>query len=313
MKEQKFIRTCSIWRALEVIGDTSTLLIMEASWIGARRFEEFRDRTGLLQALLSNRLKRLVESGIMTKKLYNNAPKRYEYMRTAKGNDLYWTALMMLRWERQWGGHKKKLEIILRHRPCGHEFDPQSTCLTCGDQISARNVQWSEGPGVGLIAVNYSRRRQQRGAATDRSFETMLMDEIPQITGDRWATLVLRSIFTGLRKFDEIWRDTSMATNILSERISWLTSKGIIKESKYSEHPRRLEYKLTEKGIDYFPILLCILQWGDKHYASPEGPPLILRHHNEHALEAAVTCSSCSQTVTADDVAFEVVEVRSQN
>lgn len=308
MSEQKFIRTCSIWRALEVIGDTSTLLIIEANWIGARRFEEFRARTGLRQALLSDRLKRLVEAGIFEKAPYSGSPKRFEYRRTEKGQDLYWTALMMLRWERQWGGHKGKLRVILRHRLCGQEFEPTPGCLTCGGEFNARDVQWSEGPGVGLMAARYRRRRQQRAAATDRASETMLMDEVPQITGDRWATLVLRSIFTGLRKFDEIRRDTAMATNILSERLSWLIEKGVIRSEEYSSHPSRLEYKLTRKGVEYYPILIMIQQWGDKHYASPEGPPLLLRHHDDHKLEPAVICSHCKKPVLAHEIEFEVVE-----
>ena len=74
MAAPKFIRTCSIWRALEVVGDTSVLLILEASWIGARRFDEFRARTGLLQTLLSDRLKRLVAAGVLEKALYSEAP-----------------------------------------------------------------------------------------------------------------------------------------------------------------------------------------------------------------------------------------------
>src|SRR4051794_21963083 len=119
MSEQKFIRTCSIWRALEVVGDTSILLILEASWIGARRFDQFRTRTGLLQALLSDRLKRLLAAGILEKTPYSTAPPRFEYHLTEKGQDLYWTALMMRRWDRRWGLGEGKLDIILRHRTCG--------------------------------------------------------------------------------------------------------------------------------------------------------------------------------------------------
>jgi DNA-binding HxlR family transcriptional regulator len=309
MSEQKFIRTCSIWRALEVVGDTSILLILEASWIGARRFDEFRARTGLLQALLSDRLKRLIAAGILEKRLYSTAPPRFEYHRTPKGQDLYWTALMMRRWDRRWGANEGKLDIILRHRTCGHEFEPAPTCLACGEEIVAPDVDWTEGPGVGWMVARYSRRRQQRAAAADRPAETALMDEVAQITGDRWASLVLRSIFTGLHKFDEIRRDTAMATNILSERLSWLAGKGVIGAHEYSTSPRRHEYRLTKKGVDYYPILLMLLQWGDKYYIAPEGPPLLLRHRTDgHDLEPAVTCSCCKAPVHPQDVTFEVVE-----
>lgn len=304
MITSKFIRTCSIWRALEVVGDTSVLLILEASWIGARRFDEYRTRTGLLQTLLSDRLKRLVAADVLVKTPYSTAPPRFEYRLTPKGLDLYWPALMMLRWERRWSPPEGKLRLRLRHRTCGHVFEPVPTCLKCGDEISARDVDWTEGPGVGWMAARYSRRRQHRHAAVGAS---SLMVDVAQITGDRWASLVLRSIFTGLRRFDEIHRDTAMATNILSERLSWLTAQGVIRAHDLGR--RRSEYRLTEKGIDYYPILLMLLRWGDKYYVSPEGPPLLLRHKADgHDLEPAVTCSCCSQPVEAHDVTFEVIE-----
>ena len=304
MTPPKFIRTCSIWRALEVVGDTSVLLILEACWIGARRFDDLRTRTGLLQTLLSDRLKRLVAAGVLEKVLYSDAPPRFEYRMTRKGLDLYWPALMMLRWERRWSPPEGKLQLRLRHRICGGIFEPVPTCLKCGDEIGARDVDWTEGPGVGWMAARYSRRRQQRHAV-DAS--TSLMVDVAQITGDRWASLVLRSIFTGLRRFDEIHRDTAMATNILSERLSWLTARGVIRAHELGG--RRSEYRLTEKGIDYYPVLLMLLQWGDKYYVSPEGPPLLLRHKaHGHDLEPAVTCSCCSQPVEAHDVSYEVVE-----
>ncbi|MEO8114133.1 MAG: helix-turn-helix domain-containing protein, partial [Phenylobacterium sp.] len=311
MSEQKFIRTCSIWRALEVVGDTSILLILEASWIGARRFDEFRARTGLLQALLSDRLKRLLAAGILEKKAYSTAPPRFEYHLTDKGQDLYWTALMMRRWDRRWAPNEGKLDIILRHRLCGQLFEPTPTCLACGGEISAPEVDWTEGPGVGWMVARYSRRRQQRASAEDRPSQTPLMEEVAQITGDRWASLVLRSIFTGLHKFDEIRRDTAMATNILSERLSWLAGKGVIRALEYSQAPKRYEYRLTKKGVDYYPILLMLLQWGDKYYVAPEGPPLLLRHKADgHDLVPAVTCSCCHEQVRPQDVTFEVVEAQ---
>ncbi len=304
MTSPKFIRTCSIWRALEVVGDTSVLLILEASWIGARRFDDFRARTGLLQTLLSDRLKRLVAAGVLDRVQYSEAPPRFEYRLTAKGRDLYWPALMMLRWERRWTAPEGKLQLKLRHRTCGHAFEPVPTCLKCGEEISARDVDWTEGPGVGWMAARYSRRRQQRHAATGAQG---LMVDVAQITGDRWASLALRSIFTGLRRFDEIHRDTAMATNILSERLSWLIAQGVIRTHDLGG--RRFEYRLTEKGIDYYPVLLMLLRWGDKYYVSPEGPPLLLRHRPDgHDLEPAVTCSCCSQPVEPHDVTFEVIE-----
>jgi DNA-binding HxlR family transcriptional regulator len=310
MEDPKLIRTCSIWRALEIVGDTSTILILEASWLGARRFDQFRMRTSLRQSLLSDRLKKLVSAEVMAKVQYSAAPPRFEYRMTRRGQDLYWASLMMLRWERRWAAASgDKCDVELTHRSCGKLFDPTPTCTGCNGEISAREVSWSPGPGVGWMSAQYSRRRQHRDSPSDRPPSSTLMDEVAQIMGDRWAGLVLRALFTGIRKFDEILSDSGMSTNILSERLHWLIGKGMIRTHEYSAVPRRHEYRLTQKGIDYYPVLLMLMQWGDKYYIAPEGAPLVLRHKSDaHHLKTVVTCSHCGEQVRPQDVDFKVIE-----
>ncbi|HVY86434.1 MAG TPA: helix-turn-helix domain-containing protein [Caulobacterales bacterium] len=298
MDDGKFIRTCSIWRALEIVGDTSVLLILEAVWLGERRFDDIRARTGVLQAQLSDRLKRLVAADILEKVPYGESERRFEYRLAKKGLDLYWTSLMMLRWEQRWGSTRSKMRIQLRHKTCGKRFEPTPACLHCREEISAHDVEWREGPGVGWMEPRYSRRRQQRNTAINSSG---LMVDIAQITGDRWASLVLRSIFTGLRRFDEIRRDSAIATNILTERLNWLLELGVLSAREIDG--RSFEYRLTKKGIDYYPILLMLMKWGDQYYVSPEGPPLLLRHKKHgHALKPGVICSECKAPVERRDV-----------
>ncbi len=306
--ETKFIRTCSIWRALGVVGDFATLLILESIWQGARRFSEIQSRTDMLKALLSGRLKQLVANGLLVKVAYTDTPKRYEYRMTEKCRELYWTALMMLRWEKRWSSGHAKTSVILTHKGCGQEFDPIPSCSDCEKEIFARDVTWQEGPGVGWMAPTYSRRRQGEGrqAAGER---TSLFHEIALVTGDRWAGLILRSVFTRLRKFDEIRKDTGIATNILSDRLNQLVESGFLFTHAYQDAPKRYEYRLTDKGWDYYPVLLMLLQWGDKWYASPEGPPLLLNHKLcGHELTPTVNCSACGGVISPDDVSYTLVE-----
>lgn len=314
MKNTTFIRTCSIWRALEIVGDTPTLLILEASWLGARRFDDFWRETCLLKALLSDRLKRLVKAGIFEKQLYSTTPPRFLYRQTQKGLDLYPVALMLLQWEKYWGASTSdgqpesgtRRQITLTHKLCGHEFDAVPACGHCKQVIDATQVDWQEGPGVGSMAALYSRRRQQRDSSHNGS---LLFDQAAQLTGDRWASLIMRSIFTGIRTFDEIRADTAIATNILSERLTWLTGIGVIRQHQYATGPVRHEYRLSRKGVAYYPALLMLMQWGDKYYVSPEGPPLLLTHRDCGAmLHTYIACSHCGSEVHSNDVAFKIFD-----
>lgn len=305
MNAPPLIRTCSIWRALEVVGDTPTLLVLEASWLGARRFDDLRGRTGLLKALLSDRLKRLVESGLLRKQLYCQNPPRYAYVITEKGRGIYWTSLMLLRWETRWNEGKNRIAIELTHSNCGKKFMPEPACGSCGATIDATQVDWEEGPGVGWMQPVYSRRRQQRQSS---EAATSLMQESAQIMGDRWASLIMRSIFTGITRFEAIRADSGIATNILAERLNWLKSVGVIR-AVTSEGVRRHEYRLTRKGVEYYPVLLMLMKWGDCHYVSPAGPPLLLKHKGcGKALDPQVVCSECRTPVKPEDVTYRIRE-----
>jgi DNA-binding HxlR family transcriptional regulator len=118
------------------------------------------------------------------------------------------------------------------------------------------------------------------------------------VLGERWTLLVLREIFLGNRRFDEIRDELGVATNILSARLATLVDQGIVERRLYAEHPERFEYRLTEKGRDLQPILLTFLRWGDKYTAGPAGPPLETVHTQcDHVFHLVPTCSHCGKEV----------------
>ncbi len=116
--------------------------------------------------------------------------------------------------------------------------------------------------------------------------------------GERWALLVLRDLFLGRRRFDEIQESLGVASNVLSQRLATLVEEGIVERSRYSEHPERFEYRLTQKGRDLQPVLLALLAWGDRYTASSEGPPLETVHDDcGHVFHMVPTCSECGGKV----------------
>jgi DNA-binding HxlR family transcriptional regulator len=123
------------------------------------------------------------------------------------------------------------------------------------------------------------------------------------VLGERWTLLVLRELFLGRRRFDEMQGELGVATNILSRRLATLVDEGIAERRRYREHPERFEYRLTEKGLELQPILLGFLRWGDRHTAGRRGAPLETLHTEcGHAFQMVPTCSHCGGEVKAQHV-----------
>jgi DNA-binding HxlR family transcriptional regulator len=124
-----------------------------------------------------------------------------------------------------------------------------------------------------------------------------------EVVGERWTILILRDLFMGLRRFDEIQADLGIARNVLQRRLEHLVETGVVERRIYQERPARHEYRLTEKGIDLWPVTVALLQWGDKHEAAPEGPPTVLRHRDcGGELTAHRTCARCGALLGPRDV-----------
>ena len=102
------------------------------------------------------------------------------------------------------------------------------------------------------------------------------------IIGERSTFLVLREAFNGVRRFDDMQRRTGMPRQVLSDRLARLVPEGLLRKVPYQESGQRSrhEYRLTHKGLDLYPVLVALMQWGDRYAAGPAGPPVQLRHRD---------------------------------
>src|ERR1700745_1309563 len=99
-----------------------------------------------------------------------------------------------------------------------------------------------------------------------------------EVVGERWSLLIVRDVFLGLRRFDEIQADRGIARNILHRRLQTLVDEGVLERRLYNDSPPRYEYRLTEKGIDLWPAMVALMQWGDRHAGRTAGPPVLIEH-----------------------------------
>ena len=123
------------------------------------------------------------------------------------------------------------------------------------------------------------------------------------VVGDRWTLLVLREVFLGTRRFGDFLAHLGISRPLLKERLDKLVEHRVLRRVPYQERPLRREYRLTEKGLDLYPLITAMITWGDRWMAGPEGPPLELVHRPcNHAIHPVPCCPECGEPVDARQV-----------
>lgn len=119
-----------------------------------------------------------------------------------------------------------------------------------------------------------------------------------ELIGERWTLLVIRDVFLGRRRFDEIAESLGIARNVLSSRLQRLLDEDILEKRPYSERPQRFEYFLTDKGLDLWPVLVALMGFGDRHLSSGSEPPMAIVHKDcGGALDDRRICGRCGEAV----------------
>lgn len=136
----------SVAKALEVVGERWTLLIVRTVMHGNRRFGEMQESLGIARNVLSSRLERLIEEGILERRAYSESPPRYEYFLTQKGLDLWPALIALLHWGERYsptpGGPKR----LIVHKECGGTVSERGICERCGKVLTARDAKQVPGP-----------------------------------------------------------------------------------------------------------------------------------------------------------------------
>ena len=123
------------------------------------------------------------------------------------------------------------------------------------------------------------------------------------VIGEPWTPVILRDVMMGVGRFDVLRRDLGISRNVLADRLSTLVEAGVLEQRPYHEGRVRQEYVLTEAGQELAPILMALMQWGDRWQGKKAGPPIHLQHVAcGKRLKARVTCEVCEQEVRADEV-----------
>ena len=139
----------------------------------------------------------------------------------------------------------------------------------------------------------------------EQSAENCSVARTLAVIGDRWTILVLREVFNGLRRFDEIQRHLGIPRPILSDRLRRLTEEGVLIRTEYREPGQRArhEYRLTATGLELQTVLLALMEWGDRHPAVPGGAARVVRHRDCGApLHVQLVCDAGHVVTSPRDV-----------
>jgi len=125
--------------------------------------------------------------------------------------------------------------------------------------------------------------------------------------GDAWTIMIMKELFLGQRRFDDIQTYTGMSPHLLSVRMKKLEKQGIVQRRAYRRRPTRYEYHLTEKGIDLWPLLIALKAWSARWGKWPEGEPLNIRHKAcGQVTSLKMVCSHCDELIDAHAVRQEM-------
>lgn len=138
---------CSLARTLGLVGEWWTLLIIRDLFFGLRRFDALRRDLGIARNVLTDRLRKLENHGLVKRQRYSVSPERFEYRLTRKGKDLYGATLALMAWADRWEAPDGP-PVVLRHGPDTHAIEPVVVCGRCGGPLRPREVKAEVGPGA---------------------------------------------------------------------------------------------------------------------------------------------------------------------
>jgi|SRR5947209_1514834 len=124
-----------------------------------------------------------------------------------------------------------------------------------------------------------------------------------EVIGERWSLLIIRDVFSGIRRYEDLHRSLGIARNILQTRLNWLVEEGVLERRPYAGS--RSEYFLTKKGLDLWPALMTMQAWGDRYYGQ-DGVPRVFKHKGcGGRMDAVLRCRKCGDTLNPKTIYME--------
>jgi DNA-binding HxlR family transcriptional regulator len=296
----------SVGLAIGLVGDRWTLLILREAFLRhTRRFGGWREALGISDPVLSRRLHDLVEGGVLRRVPYSSAPERHEYVLTDAGLDLWAFLVAIWGWERRWVAGTAAVRSDLVHLGCGARIRPLLACAGCRAVVGARDTAAERSPLVAPARNAPPRSRRLSTPGEEPGDPALLIPETTALLGDRWSTVMLASAFLRTRRFGDFQREIGVPPTLLSRRLRTMVSLDVFRRVPSELRSDHHEYRLTEKGLDFFPVMVLLWRWANRWMATPAGPPVRISHPACGAvLDPVLLCDQCGEVLERRELRF---------
>ncbi|GAA1748005.1 winged helix-turn-helix transcriptional regulator [Aeromicrobium alkaliterrae] len=295
--------TNAIGRMLGLLGDEWTLLILQHSLWGVRRYGQFMAAIPISNAVLTSRLRLLTDEGLLERRVYQPNPPRAEYRPTARSRSLWPVLLAIWEWERQWVPDHAEGLPAMRHAVCGSDFAPVLGCRACGEVLHPRDAQADWGPSGSWprsVPAAVTRRRSDTEGGSGQSG---LFPDTMAIFGNRWSSALIGAAFRGLTRFSEFETSLGAPPTLIADRLKVFGAIGVLEPIDNLGRSDWMQYRLTAKGRAFFPVVALALQWAEQWFHAPEGAALEVTHGVcGNPLTAILMCDQCGQPLSGGDV-----------
>lgn len=300
----------AVRQAAQVLCDRATLLVLLYAHGGTTRYADFSMQTGLASRVLSSRLARLTEDGLLVRIPYSRRPLRHAYHLTHMGVALFDVLALLVSWEQAWpgaGGPNDVAQIV--HLGCkpAHGLASAATsvrmhCAACKVPVSPRDISLrvSQTEMAKMPAKSTATRKTSQDTAVKPGDAMTPIPQALAVLGDKWSIEVLVCAFFGLRQFGNFGKRLGISTNILTDRLERLVQEGLLRRTADDDDTHRKGlYLLTPKGRGFYAILIAIQSWADEWIHHRVRSPVKLRHAPcRKPLQPLLICMACGQAVT---------------
>lgn len=301
-------QTNGLGRTFGLLGDEWTLLLLRVALSGGTRYSDFQSRLPISHAVLSGRLERLVEEGLLERHVYQQRPERSEYLLTPRGTAIWPLLVAIWNWERRWVRAHEYSTPPIRHLSCGQEMSPLYCCEHCGEIAHPDSVRLSWGPAGGWQRSTPEATTRRRSTHRSNAGATAFYPDTMAVFGNRWSAIIAASAFAGVSRFKDFEAHLGVPPIVLTERLAALCDRQIFEQVQLEARPDWSEYLLTSKGRELFPIFAIVLDLAERWYRDPEGEVLLRRHSSCGArFHGMLVCDQCHEVVRGN--AIDVSEI----